>query len=342
MKPAELKKEINQLEQEKEQLLTKISMFKNKSDKKDFHQLLEATSKLRKEQEQDARLNEKERELQQMIEFFDQQVLTVKQRLIDMRKMTTQNIGSDKMLDNLRTDTRKNREINNEILGRELNDKRERLQRIEMLLQEPMTTQSELERLTNDVKRLQKDCMMLGEKLKEATPQDDKLGIFKQQANMLSKKKEQKAGDIQKIQMEKAALERTLQDKEAEYAKTKGGKYMKRDDFKQYAANLRGKNQKYKEMKKVLQEIKSEVTVLNRTKKLLQSRATDLGEFMSNLEKAKGISGYSNIEDKIQGVSNTKELLDNEKDQSLAEITEMVQKIDQEVKDRKFKLAPEI
>ena len=75
-----------------------------------------------------------------MIEFFDQQVLTVKQRLIDMRKMTTQNIGSDKMLDNLRTDTRKNREINNEILGRELNDKRERLQRIEMLLQEPMTT----------------------------------------------------------------------------------------------------------------------------------------------------------------------------------------------------------
>tara|TARA_B110000503_G_C6769727_1_gene258886 strand:- start:100 stop:474 length:375 start_codon:yes stop_codon:yes gene_type:complete len=124
--------------------------------------------------------------------------------------------------------------------------------------------------------------------------------------------------------MEKAALERTLQDKEAEYAKTKGGKYMKRDDFKQYAANLRGKNQKYKEMKKVLQEIKSEVTVLNRTKKLLQSRATDLGEFMANLEKAKGISGYSNIEDKIQGVSNTKELLDNEKDQSLAEITEMV------------------
>ena len=58
------------------------------------------------------------------------------------------------MLENLRNDTRKNRELNNEVLGRELNDKRERLQRIELLLQEPMTTQSELERLTNDVKRL--------------------------------------------------------------------------------------------------------------------------------------------------------------------------------------------
>lgn len=59
------------------------------------------------------------------------------------------------MLTNLRNDVRKNREINNDILGRELRDKRERLQRTEMLLQEPMTTQSELERLTNDVKRLQ-------------------------------------------------------------------------------------------------------------------------------------------------------------------------------------------
>jgi intraflagellar transport protein 81 len=166
MNPTELKKEINQLEQEKEQLLTKINLFKNKSNKQDFQALLEATSKLRKEQEQDAKLNEKERELTNMIEFYEQQVLTVKQRAMDVKKVSNQNLGPDKMLENLRTDTRKNRELNNEILGRELNDKRERLQRIELLLQEPMTTQSELERLTNDVKRLQKDCMTLEDKLK--------------------------------------------------------------------------------------------------------------------------------------------------------------------------------
>jgi len=43
-----------------------------------------------------------------------------------------------------------------------------------------MTTQSELERLTNDTKRLQKECMTLESKIKEQTPADDKLGIFKQ------------------------------------------------------------------------------------------------------------------------------------------------------------------
>jgi len=36
MNPAELKKEINQLEQEKEQLQTKINLFKSKSNNDEF------------------------------------------------------------------------------------------------------------------------------------------------------------------------------------------------------------------------------------------------------------------------------------------------------------------
>jgi len=101
---------------------------------------------------------------------------------------------------------------------------------------------------------------------------------------MLTKKKEQKQENIKKMEMEKQALEKMMSDKEAEYTKTKGGKYMKRDDFRNYAANLRGKNTQYKQMKKVLFEIKSEATILKNTKKILESRASDLGDFMKNLE----------------------------------------------------------
>ena len=53
-----------------------------------------------------------------MIEFYEQQVLTVKQRLMDAKKVHNQNLGPDKMLENLRNETRKNRELNNEIIGR--------------------------------------------------------------------------------------------------------------------------------------------------------------------------------------------------------------------------------
>jgi len=60
------------------------------------------------------------------------------------------------MLDNLRKDVRKNREMNNEIIGRELDDKSERLKKILMLLDEPMTTQSEVERLQSDTMALKR------------------------------------------------------------------------------------------------------------------------------------------------------------------------------------------
>ena len=179
MNPTDLKKEINQLEQEKEQLLTKIGLFKGKSNKEDFQALLEATSKLRKEQEQDAKLNEKERELNNMIEFFESNLLTVKQRLMDYKKSSAETLTPDRMLDNLRLETRRNRELCFDILGRELNDKSERLQRIEMVLQEPMTTQSELERLTSDVKKLQRECQVLDDKIRQNAPADDKLAIYK-------------------------------------------------------------------------------------------------------------------------------------------------------------------
>lgn len=133
-----------------------------------------------------------------------------------------------------------------------------------------------------------------------------------------------------------------MNDKEAEYAKTRGGKYMKRDDFKQYAANLRGKNAQYKQMKKVLGEIKGEVTVLNRTESILKSRADNLDEFMRDLEKKRGISGIQDVQDQLVHVSETNQLLNNKKEQTLQEITTVVQQIENEVKDKKQKLAPEI
>jgi intraflagellar transport protein 81 len=58
--PKELQKKIGQLEQEKEQLVAKISILKKKNaDKPEFQDLIQATSCLRKEQEEGSRLYEK-------------------------------------------------------------------------------------------------------------------------------------------------------------------------------------------------------------------------------------------------------------------------------------------
>ncbi len=114
-----------------------------------------------------------------------------------------------------------------------------------MVLQEPATTQAELERLTADTKKLAKDCQVLESKIQPDNA-EDKLAIYRTQAKNVAKRKQQKEDDIKKLEQEKQQLERTLKDKEENYEKTKGQKYLKRDDFRQYAANLREKNTQYK------------------------------------------------------------------------------------------------
>ena len=47
--------------------------------------------------------------------------------MLDVRKLSAENITPDKMLENLRLEERRNRELAYDILGRELADKTERL-----------------------------------------------------------------------------------------------------------------------------------------------------------------------------------------------------------------------
>ena len=86
-----------------------------------------------------------------------------------------------------------------------------------MVLSEPVVTHSELERLTSDVKRLQREVNDLNGKISQNTPADDKLAIYKSQANAVSKKKEQKNEDLKKVEMEKLALEKMMREKEDSY-----------------------------------------------------------------------------------------------------------------------------
>jgi len=119
--------------------------------------------------------------------------------------------------------------------------------------------------------------------------------------------------EIKRLETEKMTLEKTLAEREEHYEKVKGSKFLKRDDFRQYAANLKEKNAQHKQRQKSLEEFKAEVKVLERTKEILKSRAGNVDEFLKELEKKKGIAGYSSVEDQIQGVSELKEQMDNTK-----------------------------
>jgi intraflagellar transport protein 81 len=342
MSPENLKSEINQLESEKEQLITKINLFKDKNTDPEFQELLDATSMLRKEQETEAKYGEKMAEQRDKLDQYEQYQYSTRQRLMDAKRNTSSDVSADQMLQQLRNETKKNRDLCYEVLGRELQDKSERCQKIEMLLAEPITTQSDIDKLANEVRRLQRDCQTLDEKLSSANPADDNLAIYKTQASAASKRKENKVEEMQSLEKEKYALEKLMADKEAEYVKTKGTKYMKRDDFKQYAASLRGKNQQYKKMKKQLEEIRSELAILSRTEQILKNKAEIDDELMKKLEEQKGIAGYNKIEEEMEDVARDRQKIDEMKHGSLQELTRVVQSIEAQLKEKKAKLAPQI
>lgn len=56
-------------------------------------------------------------------------------------------------------------------------------------------------------------------------------------------------------------------------------------------------------MKKELEEIRAELNILSRTENLLTSRAGDIDDFLKQLEREKGISGYTNINKKAEDIA---------------------------------------
>lgn len=133
---------------------------------------------------------------------------------MEVKKASQEHTSAEKMMDLLKREVNKNRDLVNEVLGRELQDKMNRYQKLEMLLSEPITTQQELEKLTNDVRKLQRDIMNLEEKLRQSNPADDKLAIYKTQAATASKKKEQKSDELKNLETEKVTLEKMMTERE--------------------------------------------------------------------------------------------------------------------------------
>jgi len=97
--PQELRKEIAQLEQEKDQLVTKIKLFQQRdiSKNNDFAELLSSTNLLRKEQEEEAKLVDKLRTQKNFLDISDQQILQSQQRLIDAKKAVGDETSAEEM-----------------------------------------------------------------------------------------------------------------------------------------------------------------------------------------------------------------------------------------------------
>ncbi|KAM3147649.1 hypothetical protein pb186bvf_000456 [Paramecium bursaria] len=344
MNPGELKRDIQQFEQEREQLIAKIANFKSKvNNKPQFQDLLEVTNMLRKEQEEEARLADKLRQQRSQLEWSDQQLLQAQQRLIDAQKSLSTDNTPEQMLLALRNEVKKNREISKDRLGFDLKERRRKLEQIEKLLKEPPITLNELNQMENNLMILRRAVNQMEDKLRrEAKPEDDKLLIYKQQAQLVTKKKERANEDVKKAEEELQLIEKEVFKKEEQLQKERGPGYKTKDEFKQYANQLKDKKAQYQKLKEEFKGIQNERGILERTEQLLRKQKLDLLKQLQEVEKQHGVVGYHGMKDGLEKVSEGIGDTNFKKGQTLEEVSKIIKEIQKQIAAKKPLLAEKL
>jgi len=331
MVPTELQREVVQLDAEREQLSQKIQHLRNRSEKDEgFQMLLKVTSMLRKEQEEEARLCEKLGEQRYQLEATEQLYVERSAKLREMREMQQQDGeggSADAMLKVLRNDVVKGRAALERVC-KEGEEKMQKLREIDAALSDPPVTQQDIAALDQEIGAMQDEIRAMEQTINSSN-QDSRLSVYRQQANLVAKKKEAVMKDKKEAEQEHDSLAKELTAKERDYEQSRGHKFMKKEEFKSYAASLRDKSAKFKRLKAELSEARHEVAVLLRTEQILQA-------------KDPTPHGLKETEAMLEKASVEKSQIDKAKGKTLDEISSIVSRINTQLKDKKNKLAPQI
>lgn len=346
MAPAELKKEIQTLNSERENLNDKIQSFKKKTaNASGFQELLEATSMLRREQEEEAKIYDNLRTQKAKLDMAEQVLLQKQQRLIEARNALGENASADQMLNALRNEVRKNREYCNERIKLELNEKRRRIQQIEDIIATPPIGQNEVSSLEARVINLRKLIADVEQKIARAvaSSKDSQLASYRQQVALSAKKKEKAMEEVRKMEEEKDMLAEEKARKMAEFAKLKGANF--RDgaggnNFQKHANDLKEKKQKAQQMKEELDELRAEMMTLSQTETKIKRQKEETDAELKEMEKTLGVQGIADLGGRIDALGDASQQINEEKGKTLEELSQLVIQLNTIVHEKKTVLKP--
>ncbi|KAF4675879.1 hypothetical protein FOL47_007120 [Perkinsus chesapeaki] len=350
--PKDLRRDIQQLSVEKDQLVVKIKSFKNRtSGNPDFSALLEVTSKLRNEQEEEARLSEQYRQQKHQLEQAENFHQAASQRLQEMRQAreeAEENPG--RMLEVIRSDVEttgarlQQMTSDHGILCQEL-DAAERQLSVPNIDEETLLDAEEkLSELQDEVDSMENS---LKSQLQAQASLDSKnasggLQVYRQQAQLVAKKHEALSKRVEAIEVERNSAAFELEQLEADYEQRTGHRYLHREEFKEYAATLRDKTNKFKLAKNEVQTLRSEVSILKRTEQLLNERLGNAVGQLRSVEEQYGVVGHDELESRLMEASEAKSIADSKKGTQMEEISALVTKINFLLREKKNELAPSI
>jgi len=347
--PQELRGEITQLEQEKNQLEDKIERMKDKTaNEPGFQELLQVTSTLRKEQEEESKLHERKRDQNNALAAAERRYNDMARKLAETRANSNDSVSPEVLLERLEEEVRAQKQQLQTSLPKEHKIKLARLQEIEAILNEPTKTVEDIEDLENSVRQFQRNIHNLNEEIKASQRQsggDEMLPVYRQHASTIAKQLQTKERELEDAKKDRSELLKQFEEKElkaSEISSQNGNKQRSEPELKKYAKQIRAKTREYTQKRQQLAEIKNESVVLSRTEQILRGRDKNLKDYIDKMEAKKGVAGFNETKNKMEEVSEKMSQVNEMKGKTLAEISLVVTNINQTLKERKNRLAPQI
>uniref|UniRef100_A0A4W3HE11 Intraflagellar transport protein 81 homolog n=1 Tax=Callorhinchus milii TaxID=7868 RepID=A0A4W3HE11_CALMI len=340
---AEIRRDINAMEEEKDQLIKRVERLKKRVDTVSNHQrMLEMARQLRVEKEREESLAQQKQEQKNQLFHAEQRLQRAQQQLKDLRQASA-DAKPESLVKRLEEEIKFNTYMVTDKLPKELESKKKNVQYLQKVVAEPAMGHSDLNELETKIQEINAQINQLIEKrMMRTDPMDDKLFLFRQQASIISRKKEAKAEELQESREELLNMEKELAQKSNQARDFDGTEVLKGDEFKRYVSKLRGKSTVYKKKRQELAELRAEYGVLQRTEEILKQRHETVQQQLQAIEAKHGITGYSDTQEELERVSAMKSELDEVKGRTLDEMSEMVKKLNILIAEKKSALAPVI
>ncbi|XP_071536615.1 intraflagellar transport protein 81 homolog [Panulirus ornatus] len=344
---AELRRDITAMEEERDLVLRRIERMKQKVEGTPNHDaLLTSARALRQEREHKKEMGQQESDLKAATQLSEQRILRLQTQLKDIRKagMGTTPEG---LLQRLEEDVNVNTYIVKEKLPKELAAKQRYVTTLQRVAAQPAMGQQEIDSVNKQIRALTTEINNLNEARMKEVEEDDspeskvgKLSFFRQNAAIITRKKEQTAERLSELRGELANLQEDMRDKQNQLKQFSGEQVLRGEEFKRYVNKLRGKSSVYKMKRAELSELRAEYGVLSRTEEILKAKDAQILEQLNAMEVQMGVSGFRETQETVEKVSSMKAEVDERKGQTLEEMSGMVMELNHKIAERKARLAP--
>ncbi|KAM8918420.1 intraflagellar transport protein 81 homolog isoform 2-T2 [Lycaon pictus] len=307
---AEIRRDISAMEEEKDQLIKRVERLKKRVETVQNHQrMLKIARQLRVEKEREEFLVQQKQEQKNQLFHAVQRLQRIQNQLKSMRHAAA-DAKPESLMKRLEEEIKFNSYMVTEKFPKELESKKKELHFLQKVVSEPAMGHSDLLELESKINEINTEINQLIEKkMMRNEPIEGKLSLYRQQASIISRKKEAKAEELQEAKEKLANLEREVSVKTNQTREFDGTEVLKGDD---------------------------------RTEELLKQRHENIQHQLQTIEDKKGISGYSYTQEELERVSALKTEVDEMKGRTLDDMSEMVKKLNSLVSEKKSALAPVI